>query len=299
LIFLKKIKIIIKKINTLKEKYKIFFTKLWKVIYKTTRTFNLHGGVETAGYLSFSLLFAIFPFAIFFTYVISLFGKAQTGLYLLKTIKNTFPPNITETVFPVIDSIINTPIGGILSLATISLLWSSSSMVQTIKGALNKAYRIRKIPIYFKDRVFSILQFLVMVIFILIMIFLTVILPKTLSLINNLIPIGFDLSNILIVLEPFFLIIFLFIFTEFLYYIMPSKRKMKLKKIFWGSILTVSGWVLSGSILSFYLREMAQYNRVYGSFAGIIVTLFFFFIMSLIFIFGAEFNRNLMDIFNK
>ncbi|MEM1020665.1 MAG: YhjD/YihY/BrkB family envelope integrity protein, partial [Pseudomonadota bacterium] len=42
--------------------------------------------------------------------------------------------------------------------------------------------------------------------------------------------------------------------------------------------------------LSLYLRNLADYQATYGSLAGTMVTLLFFFFLGLAFVFGAEVN---------
>jgi membrane protein len=272
----------------MKFKHKRFFIRLWRIIYKTIFTFNIHGGVENAGYLSFSLLLAFFPFVIFFTSLIGWWGHSEMGTQFLNGIKYNLPQDISNSFFPVLNNIMETSIN-ILSLATLTLLWSASSMVQAIKGILDKAYRIKKTQTYFKGRGLSILQFLIMLFFITTIIIFNVILPKTFTFLH------IDYS--LFLSKSILLFLFLFIFVEFVFFTMSSKRKMKLKELTYGSLLVIIGWVITGKVFSFYLQKFAKYNSVYGSFAGIIIFLLYFFIMSTIFIFGAEFNYNLKDYF--
>ncbi|GMO56075.1 MAG: YihY/virulence factor BrkB family protein [Rickettsiales bacterium] len=286
-------------LNFINFKYKKFFLKLWKATYKTIFTFNLHGGVENAGFISFSLLFAIFPFMIFFMVFVSYFGDTNIGLKLLDIMKSNVPKEIADTIFPVIDSVINGSKKSIVSIASITLMWSASSLVQSITGVLNKAYRIKKTTSYLYGRLKSVFLFLLLIIFIVSMIFATIILPPILKFIDDIIPIGFGISDLLFYFSPLLLLSFLFIFVEFIYYVMPSKRKMTLKDTLWGSILTIIGWIISGKALSFYWTNMGNNNAVYGSFAGIILTLFFFNIMAMIFIFGAEFIYNIKDTFEN
>jgi membrane protein len=49
-------------------------------------------------------------------------------------------------------------------------------------------------------------------------------------------------------------------------------------------------WIGLASLFSVYLRSVGQYNVVYGSLGGIIVSLVFFFFSGAIFILGAEIN---------
>lgn len=273
-----------------------FSKKLWKAIYKTIFTFNLHGGVENAGYIAFSIIFAIFPFMIFFTIIIGYIGQTQIGTTLINIFETTLPEDIVRTLIPVIDSVIHGPKTGILSIATLTLIWSASSLVQGLKGVLDRAYRIKSNGSYFLGRLSSILKFLLITIFIIVSIFLTIIFPKILYFINRLIPISYNSDNILITLKPLLIIVFLFIFIYSIYYIIPSKQD-KIKNSFWGTIVTLIGWIISLKALTFYMQKMGQFQVVYGSLAGIIVTLFFFHIMAMILIFGAEFNYNVNETF--
>ena len=47
---------------------------------------------------------------------------------------------------------------------------------------------------------------------------------------------------------------------------------------------------LSAKIYSLYLQNLGSYTVTYGSLAGIILTLFFFYISAIVFIFGAQLN---------
>jgi membrane protein len=230
---------------------------------------------------------------------VSYFGSTEIGIKLLQVMQENLPKEIAKTIFPVIDNVINAKTGSIISIASITLIWSASSLVQSITAILNRAYRIRKTTSYIKGRIKSILLFLFMVLFIISMIFTTIILPPIMVFIDNIIPINFHIDEIYFLLKPLLLFLFLFIFIEFIYYVMPSVKKMSLKDTIYGSLLAIFSWVMTGKGLSFYWQHIGNNNAVYGSFAGIIITLFFFNIMSMIFIFCAEFNYNLVSIFKE
>ncbi|MDR2526591.1 MAG: YihY/virulence factor BrkB family protein [Rickettsiales bacterium] len=279
--------------------FKKFFNKLWKIVYKTIWTFNFHNGIANAGYLSFSLLFAIFPFIIFFMLLVSSFGNTDIGVELINVLQENLPDDIVGAIFPVIEDVVNVRKGGMLSIATITLIWSASSIVQTITGILNSAYRIRNTKIYFINRARSIILFLFMIIFIITIIFITTILPRILNLINAILFIKDFNNNLFGKTSSVLLHLFLLIFVEFIYYFIPSKRKMKFKDTIYGAILTVTGWMIIGKILVFYWSKISNFNAVYGSFTGIFISLFFFNIMSMIFIFGAEFNYSIYEKFGN
>ena len=76
------------------------------------------------------------------------------------------------------------------------------------------------------------------------------------------------------------------------YYILPNiSQKMRL--VVPGAILVVIIWIIFGQLFALYLSSFNQLNLIYGSLGGIMISLLFFYVLSAILIFGAEFNYKL------
>ena len=87
------------------------------------------------------------------------------------------------------------------------------------------------------------------------------------------------------------MLFFLFFTVSMFYYIIPNV-KMNYYEVIPGSIMTVILWVISG----FLLDQYTNYNNlmlVYGSLWNIIVTLIFFYIINILFIYGAVLNHTI------
>ena len=61
-----------------------------------------------------------------------------------------------------------------------------------------------------------------------------------------------------------------------------------------GAVLVVLLWIGAAFSLTGYLSHFDQVNLIYGSLGGIIAALVFFYICNMIFIFGAEFNYQIV-----
>jgi len=83
-----------------------------------------------------------------------------------------------------------------------------------------------------------------------------------------------------------------------MYHSIPN-RSTKFVKTFPGSIVVLMGWFLFSKIFKYYLLHFPQVNFIYGSIAGVIVALLYFYACSIIFIVGAEFNYQLENKFFK
>ena len=57
-----------------------------------------------------------------------------------------------------------------------------------------------------------------------------------------------------------------------------------------GAVIAWALWLAAVWGYTVYLRSVPSYSVTYGSLGGIVVTLFFFYISALLFIFGAEVN---------
>ena len=280
-------------------RYKFFkkhydlLNKIGQIFYKTIFTFNLHSGSVNAGYIAFSIIFAIFPFMIFFTMIIGVIGQTEIGIKFMDILQMSLPNEIFSTLLPIVDDVINSSKTGVLSIATFTLIWSASSLVVGLNIVLNKAYGIKVKKTYFLARLTNVLKFLIVISLIIVAIFSTIILPKILTLISIIIPINYSPDNILIILKPLLLITFLLLTIIMIYYVIPSVQ-FKIKDIIWGSVFTLVGWMISLKAFTFYIEKMAKFQLIYGSLAGIIITLYFFQIMAMILIFGAELNYNIV-----
>ncbi|MBY0355956.1 MAG: YihY/virulence factor BrkB family protein, partial [Rickettsiales bacterium] len=60
-----------------------------------------------------------------------------------------------------------------------------------------------------------------------------------------------------------------------------------------GAFITMLLWLGAASLLTSYLENFDQVNLIYGSLGSFIATLLFFYLMNIIFIFGAEINYEL------
>ena len=71
-------------------------------------------------------------------------------------------------------------------------------------------------------------------------------------------------------------------------------RRLTLRSLLPGVIVSTILWLLAASLFSIYVAELGSYSATYGSLGGVIVTLVFFYVSAVLFIFGAELNSALL-----
>ncbi len=265
--------------------------------------FNLvnHDGVEHAGYMAFITLLSFFPFLTFLMAVTAFIGKSDHGREFIYLLINNMPTNSIQSIKPRIEEIMLVPPSSLLTISILGMIWTSSSTVEGLRTILNRIYNVASPPAYIWRRLLSILQFLIITAILLISMFILLFLPVIYQELQHFKHLGpvLDLFSqintemltpILENARHFAFMITLFAIVMLLYYGIPN-ISVRMRSLIPGSILVVLLWTLSGSLLSQYIYAFSQLNLVYGSLAGFIITLLFFYIINLIFIYGAEVNK--------
>lgn len=259
-----------------------------------------HDGVEHAGYMAFVTLLSFFPFLIFIMTFTSFIGSSEYGKEMISLLLSNMPDYLRSTLNSRIEEIVSGPPGSLLTLSILGVIWTSSSTVEGLRTILNKIYHVKAPPAYILRRLLSIAQFLIITVILLIAMVILIFLPiiyQKISNIEYLQPI-FELTSELNInlFNPTWyntryitLILTIFIGVMFLYKVIPNV-KLHTRSIIPGSVLVTLLWVFGGSLMSKYIYIFSQVNIVYGGLAGFVLTLLFFYIIHIIFIYGAEMN---------
>jgi membrane protein len=246
-------------------------------------------GIEHAGYLAFLSILSLFPFLIFLISIIGFFGASEIGAQFVQTILASAPKEVVGALAPRINEIISGPPQSFLTIAIIGVIWTASSSVEGCRTILNRAYRVALPPPYLWRRFISILEFMIIIFTIVIGIMIFIFAPIILKEAEVNFHFKFHIDYDFFYLRHLAIFTILACATSLLYYALPN-AKQKITQTVPGSILTVLLWVALEKLFALFLENFHQFNFVYGSLAGVIISLMFFYLISLVFILGAEFN---------
>lgn len=266
---------------------------LYQAIYDTVE----HDGIEHAGYLSFLMMLAIFPFLILFMWVINLVGDGSLGNFLVSAILDSSWARFIDALKPRIVEITSSPPQKLVALAIISAIWTASSIFEGLRTILNRAYRVHTPPTYLIRRLVSFIEFGAVMSLTIAFVFILFLLPTIVEIFESIIP-----KEILLTLHTFFmgekdlsyylLLEYGFLLVCMTFYNLPN-RKQKFVRVLPGAIFVVISWMIFSILFKYYISDFPQVNLIYGSIAGIIIALLYFYICSIILIIGAELNYNL------
>lgn len=273
--------------------------KISRALYKSIHDAILHDGIEHAGYISFLAMLSLFPFYVLFMALIGIIGQEKLGYFLIDLLLQSSWSHFIDALKPRIMAIATTPPQSLITLALLSAIWTASSIFEGLRTILNRAYRVTNPPPYLLRRLISIMECFIALAVCVLLVFLLVLLPWLWKLLETWLPLE-NLDYLALLLSPqaetgrtLFGNTFMFLLVWYLYYGLANLKCITWHSALPGTILCLLSWTLFGKIFSYYLWNFPQMNFIYGSIAGVIVALLYFYFMSLLFIISAEFNYHM------
>lgn len=276
--------------------YRHFKRSLY-TIYKAGDNLVDHDGIELAGYLSFLSLLALFPFLVLMIACAGFIGQGELGARFIELIISHVPQQAVVAIKPRIDEIMSGPPQGFVTMSILGAIWTSSSMLEGMRTVLNRAYRVSNPPTYILRRLTSIVQLLLIMMVIMVVmsaIVTTSILIESVHPETN----AVFSPSVVDVWSKYFLYVsagLLFLTVAVQYYVLPN-IKQSLIAVIPGAALVVLLWIAGAKVFTWYITSIDhQVHIIYGSLGSFIATLIFFFILNVIFIYGAELNHLIIE----
>jgi membrane protein len=271
------------------------FRPVWTVLRDATDGVFRHDGVMVASAISYSLIFAIFPFAIFLVATGAVVGGADLSAYIRGEALAVLPADIVKTLEPELNRIF--AVANRASPITFGLLVTLVSItgaVEAIRDGLNRAYGCTEDRHLVRRYLSSLFFVLVGVAFLILVAALGVAVPIGLEILDRFLPGEFNVGAIETMREALLVIVALAMLLA-LHLLLPVKRR-RFGGVVGGVLFTLVGWWLSGKIFGLYIGKIANYGATYAGLAGFVILMFFLYIQALIFLFGAELNRSIADL---
>lgn len=280
---------------------------MWQIIRKSCLLLYRSGdnlvendGIELAGYLTFLALLALFPFLVLIVATAGFIGQGNLGTQFIELIVSHLPSESISSIRPRIDEIMSGPPQGLLTVSILGAIWTASSAVEGLRTVLNRAYQVSEPPNYYWRRALSILQIMLFTLLIIVVMSVLVLAPLMVTHFTGFTGLLLSESIERFIVSDFIWVggSLLFVAVASLYYWLPN-IKQTMFAVVPGALLVVVMWVLGAALVTFYIDNVSQVNIIYGSLSGFIATLIFFFVMNIIFIYGAEFNHELLIALGK
>ena len=247
------------------------------------------GGMTYAGHIAFMTLFSMFPFLIFLTTLAGELGQTEQVREFITMALGLLPPEVAQAIRPAIEEVIATRRTGLMTISILASLWAVSSGIEALREALNKAYGVEEPRSIWFCRLQSLLFTILLSISIIIVMLVFVVGPVVWSYVDPHIEVPWHWGWFYEAMRYLLAISILYLVVALLYRWLPS-RHLPWREILPGAAVTVVLWLALASLFSLYLRNLGRFSVTYGSLGGVVLTLMFFYLSAVIFIFGAEIN---------
>jgi membrane protein len=251
-------------------------------------------GFIHAGNLAYMAILAIFPFFIVVGGIFSAVGEERERAASVHAFLGAMPPVVSAVLEPVGRDVIVMRHGWFLWAGSVVGLWTVSSLIETIRDILRRSYGT-PLPgkAVLRYRLLATGIVMLAAALLLVSLYAQVVIAAALEVVqvdpqalggwaaqlrlSRLVPMGL-----------------LFGALYMLYYALTPKPYRGAAYPKWpGAALVTLWWGLVSIILPVMLRSLFKYDMTYGSLAGVMIALFFFWLVGLGMVTGAELNAAL------
>ncbi len=252
-------------------------------------------GFTHAGNLAYLALMTMFPFFITAAAVLSLLGQSEETVRTVDGFLRVLPPNVATVIQKPIADVLTARTGNLLWLGGLVGLWTVGGFVETIRDIFHRAYGVKATAPFWRSRLSSSGIIILSVIVVLLSFIAQGVLTAAEQFVYRLLPFAQDWVGVIGLsrLVPG-AIMFGALYMLF-YSVTPSKYRYSNCRKWPGALFTALWWISMTALLPFALGQLGGYDLTYGSLAGVVVLLLFFYLIGLGLVFGAHFNAALAE----
>jgi membrane protein len=252
-------------------------------------------GFIHAGNLAYMAVVALFPFFITATALFSLIGERGERAAAVNAVLLAVPHSVAKVIAPVAHDVIEARTGKLLWIGGLVGLWTVGSLIETIRDILRRAYGTKPTHAFWRYRLSSTALIFATMVLLLLSLLAQVAIGGIGQAVHDWVP----------RLDPLFgplamtrlipaAVLFGSLYLLF-YSLTPGRYRSGAYPKWPGALFVTGWWVAVTMALPWVLRSLFNYDLTYGSLAGVMITLFFFWLVGLGMVFGAELNAALAE----
>jgi membrane protein len=252
-------------------------------------------GFIHAGNFAYLSLVSLFAFCVVAAAVAGAFGQTQSGLALIEAFFATVPPGVATALKEPVESAMTARSGALLWLSAAVSLWTAASLIETFRDVLHRSYGTVPSRAFWHYRLGSLGAIICAVMLAMIAFSAQVLVAATEELVYRYIPAaqtvaGYFAWGRIIPFVTLFAAIYV-IFAG----LTPTKYRGSDFPKWPGAALVSLWWLGLTAILPWFLSRFSNYDLAYGSLAGVMIALIFFYLVGLGMVTGAQLNAALAN----
>ena len=264
--------------------------RAWLFLVRLQREIGHDDCMGMAAQIAFYNLLGLFPLMIFLLNIIGLFplGRALQPS-LLKELGKQMPPEAANYVVDIILGLLPSGNQGLFGVGLVISLWGASTAMGSLVTTINRAYNIRPRRNLLKQKFLAIWLTLVLALMWMLAMVIVLVGPRVTQNVFELMGIASETNTFWTSVRLPMAAALTLASLSILYYIAPE-AKQRFRWILPGAVTATILWMGASSGFRVFLRNFNSYDVVYGSLAGLVILMIWFWLSGLVFLLGAEIN---------
>ena len=247
-------------------------------------------GFSMAGAVAFSFVLSLFPFCIFLGAFAGYFGGAGLARAAVEQLFQVLPGPVASAIEPEVMAVMGQSRFGLLTIGALIALFFATSAIESLRAALNTAYRVKETKSYPACLVQSSFLVLLSALGLLAMAWGIVVGPQLADRFHpRWLAWMTDRGWTTFIIR--YVIVACAVGAQLLaYHLFLAAGRRRISDVMPGVALSIVLWIVEANVFSSWLK-VNDYSRFYAGLTQVMSALIFFQLAAMIVILGAEVNR--------
>ena len=264
---------------------------IWNSIYQLFAD----SGFSMAGAVAYSFVLSLFPFCIFLGAFAGYFGGAELARSAVNELFQVLPGPVASAIEPEVMAVMGQSRFGLLTVGALIALFFATSAIESLRAALNIAYRVKETKSYPACVMQSCFLVLLSALGLLAMAWGVIVGPQLAE--------RFKPHWLLLMsdggwtgfLVRYVIVVSLIGAQLLAYHLYLAAGNRRISDVLPGVALSIVLWILEANLFTSWLK-VSDYSRFYAGLTQVMSALVFFQMAAIIVILGAEVNRALAEV---
>jgi membrane protein len=252
-------------------------------------------GFAMAGAVAYSFVLSFFPFCIFLGALAGYFGGEPLAREAIARLFELVPEPVAQAIAPEVMAVMGRSRAGLLTVGALVALFFATSAIESLRAALNVAYRVKERRAYLWCLLESMLFVVVSAVGMLVLTWGVVVGPQVAARLKPDSLLWLADTTWVALIARYAIVIAAIGIQLVAYHLWLAAGQRRLGDVWPGVVLSILLWVIAAQLFASWLT-INDYSRFYAGLTRIMSALVFFQVSAIIVIVGAELNRGIVEV---
>jgi membrane protein len=252
-------------------------------------------GFAMAGAVAYSFVLSFFPFCIFLGALAGYFGGEPLAREAIARLFELAPEPVAQAIAPEVMAVMGRSRFGLLTFGALIALFFATSAIESLRAALNVAYRVKERRAYLWCVLESMLFVVVSAVGMLVLTWGVVVGPQVAARFKPDWLLWLADTTWVALIARYGIVTAAIGLQLVAYHLWLAAGQRRLADVWPGVVLSILLWVIAAQLFASWLT-INDYSRFYAGLTRIMSALVFFQVSAIIVIVGAELNRGIVEV---